>query len=171
MSPRTGIVEAAELSRAFDRSFAELPRRDTTVRHDFLAVKIGGDPYAVRISEIAGLYADKKITPVPARITTLLGIAAFRGVIVPVHDLRTLFGYASTGAPRWLVVTAQLPVALAFDGFAGHLRLSGDAMSGYSGRHATHGYVSGVVREHDHAWPIVDMAASLEAIGRAVQGV
>jgi hypothetical protein len=65
-------------------------------------------------------------------------------------------------------VAAQLPVALAFDGFAGYLRLSRDAISGYSGSHATRGYVSDVVHERDHAWPIVDIAAVLAAIRRAL---
>ena len=40
----------------------------------------------------------------------------------------TLLGHSGTQAPRWLVIAAAAPVALAFDAFEGHLRASADAI-------------------------------------------
>jgi chemotaxis signal transduction protein len=163
-----GIAErASDLRRAFDRSFAEAPRRDTTVAQDVLAITVSGHRFAIRLSEIAGLFGDKKITPVPARSPTLLGIAGFRGAAVPVHDLRRLFGLPGTGLPRWLVIAAAAPIALAFDGFDGQLRLSRDAVASHEGGVAR-AYVHEIVRARGHARAIVDIAVVLETI--AAQG-
>jgi chemotaxis signal transduction protein len=171
VSTRTAFAEkAAELRSAFDRSFARAPDRNTTGGDDFLAVRIGADPYAIRLSEIVGLFADKKITPVPGGARTLLGIAGFRGAILPVHDLRTLFGYAIAGTPRWLVVAANLPLALGFDVFDGHMRLSREAIAPYAGSESSCAYVRQMARAHDQARPIVDIPAVLDAIRRPEQG-
>jgi chemotaxis signal transduction protein len=170
VSRGTGLADkASELRAVFERSFAEAPHRDTTVRHDFLAVRIGADPYAIRLSEIGGLFTDKKITPVPGRTSTLLGIAGFRGAILPVHDLRTLFGYGTGDTPRWLVVAAKLPVALAFNAFEGHLRLAPDAITPHDRRDESRAYVGEVARAPDHARPIVDIPAVLDAIKTQVR--
>ena len=51
---------ADELRRAFDRSFAEAPggAPEADALESLLAIRVGGDPYALRLSEIAGLFAD-----------------------------------------------------------------------------------------------------------------
>jgi hypothetical protein len=54
-----GIGErAAALRHAFDRSFAEPLRLGTEVVEDLLAIRIGTTAYAVRLAEVAGLFAD-----------------------------------------------------------------------------------------------------------------
>jgi chemotaxis signal transduction protein len=163
VTPGAIAERASELRRAFDRSFAEPPREDATVRLDMLAINVAGHRFAIRLTEIAGLFVDRKITPVPARSRTLLGIAGFRGAVVPVHDLRRLFGLPGTGTPRWLVMTARMPIALAFDGFDGHLHLSRDAVAAHEGSVAR-AYVREIARARDRAWPVVDIAAVLEKI-------
>jgi purine-binding chemotaxis protein CheW len=163
-----GIAErVSDLRRAFDRSFAEAPRRDSPVVQDVLAISVSGHRFAIRLTEIAGLFGDKKITPVPARSPTLLGIAGFRGAAVPVHDLRRLFGLPGTGTPRWLVIAAATPVALAFDGFEGQLRLSRAAAALHEGGVAR-AYVHEIVRARGHVRAVVDIAAVVETIAAQV---
>jgi len=161
---------AAELRTAFDRSFAEVVRAEGSERLDFLAVTIGADRYAIRLSEIAGLFADRKITPVPSRLGTLLGVAGFRGAIVPVHDLRALFGHSSPRAPRWLVLAAAMPVALAFDLFESHVRLAADEIVPRARERGSTDYVRHVARMHDLSRPIVDFTAVLRAIKASAGG-
>ena len=115
---------AAELRRDFDRSFAEPPRVDTVVKDDLLAIRLGAQGFAMRLSEITGLFADKKVTRVPGASAALLGIAGFRGSIVPVYDLQSLLGHSGGQTPRWLVIAAAAPVAFAFEAFEGQLRVS-----------------------------------------------
>lgn len=127
-SPLAG--RAAELRRRFDRSFAEPPRGRPAATVDLLAIRLGGEPCALPLAAVAGLFADKKFTRLPQAVPECLGIAGFRGSVVPVYDLRALLGGGAGGAPpRWLVVAAGSPVALAFDAFDGHLRMPLDALA------------------------------------------
>src|SRR4051812_7736160 len=84
---------AQGLKRAFDGSFAAAPQRRDADTEDFLAIRLGCDPYALRLREIGGLFADRRISALPSGIVELLGIAGFRGTILPVYDLRMLLGY------------------------------------------------------------------------------
>ena len=126
---RAGLAkQAAKLRAAFDAAYAAPPRRDAAAGQDLLTIRVGSEPYAIRVSDIAGLFVDRKITPVPANDASLLGIAGFRGMIVPVHSLPVLLGLPATHAPRWLVIAAATSVALAFDAFEGHLRVRSDSI-------------------------------------------
>jgi purine-binding chemotaxis protein CheW len=112
---------AAEMRLAFDRAFAEAPRGEALF-DDFLAIRLGADPHAVAIADIARLLPRKTVTRLPSRTHELLGVAGIAGAIIPVYDLRALLGYPITEAPRWMVIAAALPVALAFDSFDGQFR-------------------------------------------------
>jgi chemotaxis signal transduction protein len=117
-------TRAAALRAAFDRSFAEPAQLEMTPMEDLLAVRVGDDVVAIRLSEIAGLYVGKKVTRVPGGDPALLGIAGFRGTIHPVYCIATLLGRPAAASPRWLVIAAAAPMALAFDGFERHLRVA-----------------------------------------------
>ncbi len=118
------FTSRVELLRgAFDRSFAEpsLPPSDES--ESLVVIRVGLDTYVVRIAEIDGLFADKKIVAVPTPLAELLGIAALRTGIVPVYSLGALLGQPTTGeAPRWLFAAGE--VALAFDGLDGYARVA-----------------------------------------------
>ena len=76
MSQNPLTTTAASLRAAFDRTFSEPPRADIDALDAFLAVHIGGDPYALRLDEIAGLQVDRKVVPLPTSTPSLLGIVA-----------------------------------------------------------------------------------------------
>ena len=155
---------AAELRLAFDRAFAEPPRIDTTSKEDLLAIRVGAQAYAMRLSEISGLFADKKITPVPGSHAALRGLAGFRGALVPVYDLQTLLGHPNTETPRWLVIAAAAPIALVFAGFDGQLRVSRDAIVPQPSRPETRSYARDFVGNDDFVGPILHLPSVLEAI-------
>lgn len=120
---------AAELRRLFDQSFAEAPGSAAESRHAFLAVGVGGDNYALRLSDVSELYVDKKVVPLPSHSPDLLGIASFRGVLIPIFDLRLLLGYGAGAWPRWLVLTKlDLSIGLAFDRLDGYLTVASEAV-------------------------------------------
>jgi purine-binding chemotaxis protein CheW len=123
--------KAAALRLAFDRTFAEPARIEADSRDALLSVLIGNEHFAIRLSDISGLHVGKKITPVPGGHPALIGIAGFRGAILPVYRLQILLGAvvsANTPPPRWLVIAAAAPVALAFEGFEGQRRVPHDAI-------------------------------------------
>ena len=119
---------AEDLRRSFDGSFANAHRGEADPHEDFVTIRVAANVYAIRLTEISGLFDGKTVTPVPGSVPGLLGVASFRGTIVPVFDLRALLGYPGSELPRWLaLVPGASPVSLAFDQFEGYLRVSRSA--------------------------------------------
>lgn len=164
---------ATELRRDFDHMFAEPLHFDTTPTHDFLSIRLGTEDYAVRLSQIAGLFADKKITATPSKTTSLLGITGFRGAIMPVYNLHVLLGSSLSETPRWIVIASATAVALAFEAFNGHFRCSHTAILSY-GSQDTHGpseHVREFIRTDGVIRPIVDLPSILDTIATPFTGV
>lgn len=159
---------ASELRLAFDRTFAQAPSLDTAAKEDLLAIRLGSSAYALRLAEVVGLFTGKKVTRVPSRAAGLLGIAGFRGTIMPVYDLETLLGYPPADSPRWLVITATAPVALAFAAFDGHLRVSREAIAPEQNTGQTRKYVRELVRTQDAVRAIVDLTSLLEMLTKQI---
>jgi chemotaxis signal transduction protein len=159
---------AAVLRRLFDDSFAAAPTAESARLEGFLAIRLGSDPYALRLSEIAGLHAGVKIVPVPSANAQLLGIAALRGVLAPIYDLAAILGHAPAANPRWMVLARMTqPVGFAFETFESHLRVPEISLgndegvnAGAAGRHA-----GGTVRAAGALRPIIRMSSVVEMIG------
>ncbi|HET9643997.1 MAG TPA: chemotaxis protein CheW [Burkholderiaceae bacterium] len=110
------VSAAALLRREFDLSFSLAASALPASRQTLLALRVAGEPYAIRADEIAGLFVDRKLVPLPSPLRELLGLAAFRGHAVPVYDLAALLGLQALRPPRWLVLTQMQPcLALAFE--------------------------------------------------------
>jgi len=170
---QTGVIErSTELRRAFDRSFSEAPGTRATELDDLLDIRVALDPYSIHLDQVTGVFADKPVTPLPGSFPELLGIAGFRGAIVPVYDLRTLLAYPRGGLQRWLILTAgQTRIALAFDQFEGHTRVARNAIAEEGGGQTQRHHVREVVRTAGFVRPIVHLPSILEMIRkRARQG-
>jgi chemotaxis signal transduction protein len=157
-------TRAAALRAAFDRSFAEPAQLDMTPMEDLLAVRVGDDVFAIRLSQIVGLYAGKKVTRVPGGDPALLGIAGFRGAIQPVYGLATLLGRPVEISPRWLVIAAAAPVALAFDGFEGHLRVASKTIRPRDASTEDQPYARDFVPIQQFVRPVLHLPSILDAI-------
>ena len=163
MIPADG--RAAAMRAEFDRGFAE-PRRIERLDSDrLLALSVGGDPYALRMEEIASVAVDRRIVPLPGPLAEFAGIAGLRGAIVPVYDLARLLGYPGDGPARWLAVLSAAPVAVAFAAFDGYIVRPGGSMAfepaGGDSRH-----VRVVARAADFVRPVISLASVVEAIRR-----
>jgi chemotaxis signal transduction protein len=154
---------AAELRREFDRSFAEPPSAEKSVTHDLLAIRLDEQHFALHLSDIAGVFADKKITPVPGASGSLLGIAGFRGVIAPVYDLQRLLGGPAVRNPRWLVMAASASAGFAFAAFDGQLRVPTSSVRPQQNSD-TQGLTGGVVQHDGVLRPIIELSRALKAI-------
>jgi purine-binding chemotaxis protein CheW len=154
---------AAQLRRNFDSSFANPRSAESETRQDLLAIRLGTKKFAIRLSEIAGLYADKKITPVPGAAAGMLGIAGFRGSILPVYDLQVLLDLSGGSALRWLIVAAGAPVAFSFEAFDEQLRVSPGAIKRERGR-AKSGFTREFTQTDGVLRPIIQLSSVLDAI-------
>ena len=154
---------AADLRQAFDRSFAQAPNAEAAALENVLAIRVGADRYVLRLADVSGLYADKKVISLPSPVSELLGIAGFRGAVLPVYDLGMLLGCLRAAAPRWLVVTDAAPVGLAFEGFDGYLSVRREAIVPDLRAEASGPHVREILQT-DVARPIIHLPSVLETI-------
>lgn len=122
-APAAKAGRAADMRKAFDRAFAEPPPADAEEAADYLGIRVGGAAYAVALSEIGAVFADKTIAPLASSARELIGVAGVRGDIVPVFALGTLLGLGGGDKARWMVLAAGGRAGFAFDALDGHLRI------------------------------------------------
>jgi chemotaxis signal transduction protein len=163
------MSRALEMRATFDRSFAEPPRTEEAPLRDFLGVRVGTDPYAIRLADISGLFADRPVTPLASDDPTFLGIAGVRGAVVPVYDLGAFLGYPPGAARRWLLLIGRAALGLAFEAFEGHLRLPQAALAAQVGEGRSGVFVQEVLHAVGSVRPIVQVAAILQAIEHGTQ--
>jgi chemotaxis signal transduction protein len=144
----------------FDRSFTEPARAHEGDHAELLAVGAGGRPYALRLSQTAGLHPDRPVTPLPGPIPALMGLAGFAGTAIPVYDLAALLGHPGTGRPRWLVLAAGAPpLALAFHELHGHVRVPADTIVSETASDGA-GCLRGMVALSGGTRPMVDVPSA-----------
>jgi purine-binding chemotaxis protein CheW len=166
------LTSAVELRRDFDRTFAEHPSTEMVRHENLLMLRLGEDCYIVRVAEIAGLFAGRPITSLPSPEPELLGIAGFRGTVVPIYDLGLILGKPRAASPRWFFLLAGLSAGLAFDRFEGHLRLARNALAPVSAADLSRRYVQEIAQTSTGAQPVIHLPSILETIKmRACQGV
>jgi purine-binding chemotaxis protein CheW len=130
-----GSAEA--LRRRFDESFAAPSGSNPESVEALLAIRVGADPCALRLSQISGLSAGLKIAPVPSPIASLLGIVGVRGAMAPIYDLGALLGYPRVARPHWTVfVRTPQTVGFAFETFESHLQIPVTSVMGETVRAA-----------------------------------
>jgi purine-binding chemotaxis protein CheW len=150
------------LRAAFDRTFALAPSTDREPTEDLLLIRVGPAPYALRISELAGVAKDRPIVAAPSHRHELLGLAALRGEVLCVYSMAHLLGLSEeTSAPPWIALSGGAePVALAFARVEGFLRAARAAVHEDPGGRL----VRAVLKEESLARPIVDLPAMLETV-------
>lgn len=162
--------QARALREAFDTSFS-LPRlAGATGAEDLLAIRVGGDAYAMRLRDIGGIVARPTVMPVPAAAPGVLGIAGVRGEIVPVYRLADFLGYVDDpDQSAWMALcSGEQAVALCFSQLEGLLRLptaalhpGGDRLTAHAPRGA---YLTELATTETGARPIVAVPLIVAAI-------
>jgi purine-binding chemotaxis protein CheW len=145
---------AEDLRDNFDRAFAAAPELPAPAHVDLLRVRVAGEPYAIVLSEIAGLHVDLHVVPMPSPAPELLGVVSVRNAIMPVYDLRAVLASAAGPPPRWLVIGRCTPVlGFAFDGFDGHARVGAHMVA-----KSTAASVRGALMLEGRAHQVIDLA-------------
>jgi len=157
------------LRRDFDRAFAEPARPAPPQTLDLLRVRLGGDPWAVPLTDMAGLHSGKRITPVPGRTPALLGLAGFRGALAAVYDLQALIGLPPLAAARWLLLAQERTVAFAFNELEGHLRVEAGAILPLGPEGRTPSWTRGFIEDGRLRRPILHLPALLARLAQTNQ--
>jgi chemotaxis signal transduction protein len=162
------LGDVRRLREEFDRAFAAPPPAAAAAGVEVLAVRVGGERYALALAEVAGLQPARVVVPSVSSAPHLMGIAGFRGKLAAVYDLGGLLGHARAAELRWLVLSPPpVVVALAFEGFEGHQRCGLDELVERSdeGSPARHG-VRGAVRTRDGFRPLIHLPTLLAEIAK-----
>jgi chemotaxis signal transduction protein len=158
-----------DLRESFDRPFREPLALEAEAPVELLAIRIGNEPFALRLADIAALEADRTITHVPSQHPELLGIAGVRGSVVAVFDLAALLDLPRPDAWRWLVLAKGAPLAFAFSAFEQQLAVRREALA--STEKASAGMLREIVRVEggpgeQTALPLIDLPALVFALER-----
>jgi hypothetical protein len=87
------------------------------------------------------------------------------------YDLSAMLGYPTETKPRWLAITARMPVGLAFGRFERLMRIRRDAIVQQGRRGSPLRHVCEMFQFQDRVQPIVSVTSVLEAItGRVRRG-
>jgi purine-binding chemotaxis protein CheW len=148
---------------AFDHAFAVAPATAVDASLDLLAIRVAGDPYALRVREIVGLVASRRVVPLPSRRPELLGLAGIRGSIVTVYGLAAVLGYGADSKPTpWLALAgAAESIGLAFEEFEGFLRVRAGDVYAAPLAESTRPHVRDVVRIESQSRWIVDVSSTI----------
>lgn len=158
---------AAELRADFDAAFAQAHAPEAPPQVDLLLIGVAEHGYALRLSEVVELLADRRLAQVPSPRRDLLGLAGLRGVVTPVYDLALQLGHPPAVEPRWLVqVRARAPFAVAFERFDRHLRLPLSALAAAREGAGTTTFSRASVRLEQHPLPVLDLPAIFESVVR-----
>jgi purine-binding chemotaxis protein CheW len=155
MTASAPLSRAEQLRQEFDRSFMEPIVQGQVETHAFIGLRLGGEPYAIRLGEIGGLHGHAVIVPCPTPLPELMGLAGFRGALVPVYDLAALLGHPPS-AGRWLALAADRALAYAFDDFDSQFRVLPEAIHADQ-RPKARAHTNSTVRHGEGLWPIIDL--------------
>lgn len=153
-------TKAAELRNAFDRERAfPFPSKAADQAENLLAIQVSQEAYAMKVSEISGLVADKKIIAFPSPIAELLGVAGIRGALVPVYSLSALLGHdAEEGQIRWLALCGtEEPLGLGFSTFEAYIQIPQAELFCAGDKEVTRSCVTHVVRATNMLRPVVSI--------------
>jgi chemotaxis signal transduction protein len=115
---------SAAMRAEFDQSFAAPRSAPHTSAVELLAIRVAGQAYALRLSEVGFVAANRRVVRLPSPQPTLAGLSSVRGMIMAVYDLGAILGHPRNPSPRWLIQASRAePIALAFEAFEGQLRV------------------------------------------------
>jgi hypothetical protein len=162
------FLEASRLRADFDRVFAEAEPPPSNPGESLLAVEVAGDPYALRLGDLAFLERGASPAFLATGAPSFLGLAGLRGEVLPVWDLAGLLGYPVRPLGQlWMACSADTPRwAAAFGRFGGLLHASDTELEPNpgGGPALVSRFARGICRASGVCRPVLDLRLISQAI-------
>ena len=159
-------LNAADLRESFDQMFAAPVRPASDALESFLAIRVAGKPFALRLSELARMESTANVVPLPGSSSALLGLASIQGRLTPVFGLPQLLGLGTTQqAGQWIAVCSrEEPWGVSVEELEGYLQIPKSEVLRVSGNqampHAVQG--KGAIR------PVLQIASLLAEVRKQI---
>ncbi len=132
---------------------------------DILAIRVAGQPLALRMAQVGGVLAlsdHRRVVRLPAADPALLGVVAIRGVVTPIFSLSALLGLPGPRTHLWFTwVEGRNPVAYAFDAVDGRGWLGPEALR--TAGTPTHPLLGGAALYAGTARPLLNLSDGILA--------
>jgi purine-binding chemotaxis protein CheW len=148
----TNAKGAAAMRHEFDHAFTR-PQDAAPDDEVLIGVDVAGARHAIRLTDIAGVLADRTIVAIPSSSPDVVGIVGFRGDILPVFDLAALLGYPRAPRSRWLAVAKGGDAAFAFGHLISHLRVPSASVV----KANVDSNIAALVTVAGETWPVVSL--------------
>jgi chemotaxis signal transduction protein len=166
----TGFIvdKLAELRNAFDQTFAVSPSIKTVEQiENLLSIRMHGNLYALRATEISAFARIPKIVSVPSPFPEVLGLAGIRGGVVPVYSLAAFFGGGCEEGPRWCAwCGSEEPIGFAFGEFEGYVRASQSQIFAQAQEDVTCEHAKSVLQIDEMIRPIVSLPSIVQLLSQ-----
>lgn len=162
------IDKLAEMRTAFDQTYAIPPSIQSVGQiEDLLAIRLAGNPYALRTAEISAFARIPKMVTVPSPSPELEGLAGIRGAVVPIYSLAALFGSDREQQVRWCVwCGSEELIGFAFGQFEGFVRASRSQIYSPQQEDLTCEHIKSVFRTDETVRPVVNLSSLVQLMKR-----
>ncbi|TKB68316.1 MAG: purine-binding chemotaxis protein CheW [Nitrospira sp.] len=102
---RSMVEDRASIAQGTSSSGSDLPRTagpSATMRAAIISM--GGELFTIDLKSVREVFVVESITPVPGTPSGLVGVTNLRGTVIPLLDLRPMFGLDAGAALRYAVV-------------------------------------------------------------------
>src|ERR1700677_1482738 len=134
------IAEAEHPGTATDQPAVDAPATGMGDLHQFVIFHVAGEMFAVSLSDVREIIRMPDVVRVPLSPLALEGLANLRGTVLPIIQLRRIFGMEPlehNDATRVVVLDQGQPVGLVVDRMANVVTVDGDKIEPASSIEAT----------------------------------
>jgi purine-binding chemotaxis protein CheW len=101
-SSSTHIGQGQSLAGVLPAGSVTQPAGAASVRAAIIS--LGGELFTVDLQHVREVFVVESVTPVPGMPSGLVGVTNLRGTVIPLLDLRQMFGLGAEAALRYAVV-------------------------------------------------------------------
>jgi chemotaxis signal transduction protein len=159
-------TDVAAMRQEFDRTFAVPESSAVGACDDFLAIRVCGHPFALRVLDLTRIETHRKVVALPESNPWLLGLASSQGKIVPVYSLALVLDLpVSSAGKSWLAICGrEVQLGLAFDSLEGYFRIPRAEVLGAPETVEHRSHAQQTVRAAGTLWSVVSLTSVLAAI-------